>query len=75
VSPADSRHRLIAAQCSAAVVGECGQCHVVSVRRKLNKYQLYNVLHFAFLHAADKNRIESLLAMLYSVLFVLFIVR
>jgi len=51
VGPACRRYRSIAARRRSAAAGcECGQCHVVGVRRKLNTDSvLYYCLNFAAL--------------------------
>jgi len=41
VGPAGRRYRSTAARRAAAAAGKCGQCHVVSVRRKLNERRLF----------------------------------
>ena len=43
VGPAGRRYRSTAARRAAAAAGKCGQCHVVSVRRKLNNVDCSNL--------------------------------
>ena len=70
VGPAGGRYRSLAARCTAAqhATGKCGQCHVVSICRKLNTdsfhrffYYISTVYVFIFVFGWLSSRVVSVL--------------